>query len=173
MCCSKWRKDKTSYRLYSPPTPPPSLLDPAKVRVIVDEKLLFHVSVACIPKCQNGGICLNGNICRCPTFFSGDRCEKFSVYELLAVPKPRDTHYRTRKVQRIALSEIPNQQELDGTLRLTAISPSFASNDFSLKQEIEPPEALVVKQQPIELTSPSNNVNNEGIKRERQLVLEI
>ncbi|XP_068760406.1 uncharacterized protein [Montipora capricornis] len=134
---------------------------------------LLSSRVACIPKCQNGGICLNGNICRCPTFFSGDRCEKFSVYELLALPKPRDTHYRTRKIQRIALSEIPNQQELDGTLRLTAVTPAFANNDFSLKQEIEPPEALVVKKQPIELTSPSNNVNNEGISRGRQLVLEI
>ena len=118
---------------------------------------------------------MDGNICRCPTFFSGRDCERFSVRELLEGSKPRNMRYSTIKFPRVALSELPNVQELDGTLRPSSRSRSSAlSNDDSdLKQDLGPRNAFVIKKQPLELSSISNNGNAEDISRRRHFILEI
>ncbi|XP_074638006.1 uncharacterized protein LOC141896617 isoform X4 [Acropora palmata] len=107
----------------------------------------------CIPRCQNGGICVDGNICRCPTFFSGRGCERFSVRELLEGSKRRNMLYSTIKIPRVPWSELPNVQELDGTLRPSSRSSALSNNDSDLKQDLGPRDAFVIKKQPLELSS--------------------
>ena len=71
------------------------------------------------------------------------------------------------------VSESPHRQELDGTLRVEAGSPALEYRDLNLNQDFAPDNALVAKQQPVEITSPSNTANTEGVSRRRQLILEI
>ena len=114
---------------------------------------------------------MDGNNCRCPTFFSGDHCERFSLRDLLESPQIRGRPYR--KVQRLMVSELPDRQELDGTLRVEAGSRALEYRDLNLNQDVAPDNALVAKQQPVQVTSPSNTANPEGVSRRRQLILEI
>lgn len=114
---------------------------------------------------------MEGNTCRCPTFFLGEQCERFSLRDLLESPNHGDRPYR--KVQRVVLSESPDRQELGGTLHLDSGSPALDYRDVNLSQDIEGDKAFVAGQQPIEVTSPSNRANTEIIPRRRQLILEI
>ncbi|KAJ7373520.1 hypothetical protein OS493_011120 [Desmophyllum pertusum] len=111
---------------------------------------LLSGGALCIPRCQNGGRCLDRNTCRCPTFFTGDHCERFSLRDLLESPNPRVRPYR--KLQRVVVSEPPDRQLLDGTLNLDSASPALEYRD--LNQDLEPGKEFVAKQQPVEIASP-------------------
>lgn len=112
---------------------------------------------------------MDRNTCRCPTFFTGDHCERFSLRDLLESPNPRVRPYR--KLQRVVVSEPPDRQLLDGTLNLDSASPALEYRD--LNQDLEPGKEFVAKQQPVEIASPSNNAEVDGATRRRQLILEI
>ena len=134
------------------------------------------VSPACIPRCQNGGRCLEGNSCRCPTFFTGDHCERFSLKDLLESPDLRERPHR--KLQRIVVSEPPDRQILDGTLNLDSGPPAAVEyRDISqyrdLNQDTLPAKEFVAKQQRTESTLPTNDAEIDGGSRRRQLILEI
>ena len=122
-----------------------------------------------MPRCQNGGRCLDRNICRCPTFFTGNHCERFSLRDLLESPAPHERPYR--KLQRLVVSEPPDRQVLEGTLNLDPGSPPLEYRD--LNQVLAPGNEYVAKQQPVEVASPSNSAEIDGGARRRQLILEI
>ncbi|XP_022784961.1 uncharacterized protein LOC111325423 [Stylophora pistillata] len=133
------------------------------------------VSAACIPRCQNGGRCLEGNTCRCPTFFKGDHCERFSLKDLLESSNLQERPHR--KLQRIVVSEPPEHQILDGALNLdpgppTAVEYKGVSRYRDINQDILPAKEFVAKQQPTESTLPINSAEIDGGTR-RQLILEI
>ena len=126
-------------------------------------------AATCLPRCQNGGRCLEGKTCRCPTFFSGVHCEKFSLKDLLESPKLRER--TNRKLRRVVLSELPDQQDLDGTLSLDSGSPAVEYRNFD--QIEEPDKVLIAQQKPIDLTPPRNSADAQGVTRRRQFILEI
>ena len=118
---------------------------------------------------------MDRNTCRCPTFFTGDHCERFSLKDLLESPNPRERPYR--KLQRIVVSEPPDRQILDGTLNLDSGSPGLEYRDLSqyrdLNQDILPAKEFVAKQQPEQATLPTNGADVDSGARRRQLILEI
>ena len=129
----------------------------------------FCFAATCLPRCQNGGRCLEGKTCRCPTFFSGVHCEKFSLKDLLESPKLRER--TNRKLRRVVLSELPDQQDLDGTLSLDSGSPAVEYRNFD--QIEEPDKVLIAQQKPIDLTPRRNSADAQGVTRRRQFILEI
>ena len=137
--------------------------------VCITYTISFHFVAICMPRCQNGGRCLDRNICRCPTFFTGNHCERFSLRDLLESPAPQERPYR--KLQRLVVSEPPDRQVLDGTLNLDPGSPPLEYRD--LNQVLAPGNEYVAKQQPVEVASPSNSAEIDGGARRRQLILEI
>ena len=126
-------------------------------------------AATCLPRCQNGGRCLEGNTCRCPTFFSGVHCEKFSLKDLLESPKLRER--TNRKLRRVVLSELPYQQDLDGTLSLDSGSPALEYKNLDQVEDSD--KVFIARQKPIDLTPPRNSADAQGVTRRRQFILEL
>ena len=93
--------------------------------------------------------------------------------ELLEGSRPRNMAFNTIKIPKVAVSELPNVQELEGTLRPSSRSSALSNNDFDLKQDLGPRNTFVIKQQPLELSSTGNNGNAEDLSRRRHFILEI
>ena len=71
----------------------------------------------------------------------------------------------------MVLSELPDQQDLDGILSLDSGSPAVEYKNFD--QIEEPDKVLIAQQKPIDLTPPRNSADAQGVTRRRQFILEI
>ena len=140
--------------------------------LFVNQNILLRkvcFAATCLPRCQNGGRCLEGNTCRCPIFFSGVHCEKFSLKDLLESPKLRER--TNRKLRRVVLSELPYQQDLDGTLSLDSGSPALEYKNLDQVEDSD--KVFIARQKPIDLTPPRNSADAKGVTRRRQFILEL
>ena len=132
---------------------------------------VFFFFTGCIPGCKNGGRCVAGTACKCPTFFYGAQCERFSLRDLISRPR---AWARTTpgKVRRIIITK-PGRQFTDQMVR-RAQNPNFYKNkEVVLNQDLFPPEKdTSVKRQEIEIV-PSSKRSEEALPEEKPLILEI
>ncbi|EDO43097.1 predicted protein [Nematostella vectensis] len=73
----------------------------------------------CSPKCQNGGVCIGPNTCKCPTLFVGDTCERFSLLDYFS---SRQTQTGARR-SRIPPTYDTQRRPSDVDPRITQRSP--------------------------------------------------
>ena len=122
-----------------------------------------------MPRCRNGGNCIEGNTCKCPTFFAGPHCESFSLKYLLNSPKKWQSPYR--KPQRFVVAEPWDRQELAGAFNLDSDVQTLRLKDFN--DVFEPRKEIITKPQPVEIGSPSTGKREMDGVRRKQWIVEI